>query len=506
MTNQRKTGALLSYVLLAITNIVGVIYTPFMIRAMGQTEFGLYSLIVATVGYLTVLDFGIGTTSVRYIAKYRAERNKEAEFGLNGMLLIIDILFGMIVLLAGIMLFVNIENLFSATLSFEEVQMARIMTALLIFNLMITFSLGIFRAIITAYEKFIFLNVLSIIRVILTPCIMIPLLLFGHGAVAMVTVTTSLNVASLLITSIYCFLKLKTKFTFNNFDISLLKQIGGFSFFIFLNIVVDQIYWGSGQFILGIFSGTAAVAIFAVAVQIIRYFMNFSTAITGVFLPKLTEMIVQSVPDKDISDMFIRIGRIQYIILGLIMSGFILYGSYFIRLWAGDEFSTAYYMILIIMIPLAAPLIQNLGIVILQAKNLHKVRSLALILISILNIIISVFLSSFLNGFGPAIATAVSLFIGNIVFMNIYYHRKMGLDIHQFWKEIGNITIPIALSLLVGGLVSLVFSINDIMTLVLGIISYTLFYICCMWLIGMNEYEKNLFRKRFSRIKRRDVK
>jgi len=472
---------------------------------MGQAEFGLYSLMVSTVGYLTVLDFGIGTTSIRYIAKYRAEQNKEAEYSLNGMLLMIDVVLGALVMLVGIVLFANIRGLFQATLSDEQIYIARIMTLFLIFNLTMTFILGIFRSIITAYERFVFLKIVNIIRVILMPCIMIPLLLLGHGAIAMVVVTTVLNVISLLINVVYCFFALKIKFVFQKFDITVLKEISGYSFFIFLNVVVDRTYWGSGQFILGIFSGTTAVAVYAIAIQLIKYYKNFSTAINGVFLPKVTGMIAMGATDKDLSDMFIRIGRIQYIVIGLILSGFVLYGRLFISIWIGHDFIMAYYMAIIIMIPLSVPLIQNMGIVILQAKNKHKVRSIIYLCIAVLNIMISVFLSRFIDGFGPAIAIAFSMVIGNFVIINIYYHKKIRIAIPDFWKEIGKITLPIGVSFLIGTIGNYFVSENNIITLTLKISSYFILYSICMYLAGMNEYEKNLFRGILSKVKRRDA-
>ena len=56
--NQIKVGAFLSYVIIALNNVIGLLYTPFMLRMMGQTEYGLYSLVASVVPYLTVLDLG----------------------------------------------------------------------------------------------------------------------------------------------------------------------------------------------------------------------------------------------------------------------------------------------------------------------------------------------------------------------------------------------------------------------------------------------------------------
>ena len=68
--NQIKAGAVLNYVIIGLNALVGLLYTPFMLRCLGQNEYGLYSLVASIIAYLTLLDFGFGPAVVRYTAKY----------------------------------------------------------------------------------------------------------------------------------------------------------------------------------------------------------------------------------------------------------------------------------------------------------------------------------------------------------------------------------------------------------------------------------------------------
>ena len=77
--NQRRWGAVLSYVNIILTVVVGLLYTPLMLRLLGQSEYGLYSLIGSVVGYLSVLDMGLGNTLVRYTAKNRVDGTTQRE-------------------------------------------------------------------------------------------------------------------------------------------------------------------------------------------------------------------------------------------------------------------------------------------------------------------------------------------------------------------------------------------------------------------------------------------
>lgn len=130
---------------------------------------------------------------------------------------------------------------------------------------------------------------------------------------------------------VYCRRKINIKVKFGKVDKRLLKEISIYSFWIFLNTIMDRIYWSTGQFVLGAMVGTVAVAVFAVAIQLQGMYMMFSTAIVGVFLPRVTAMVTKNNDKKELSDLFIRTGRVQYVVMAFILSGFIVFGKYFIR-------------------------------------------------------------------------------------------------------------------------------------------------------------------------------
>lgn len=54
MENQIKAGAALNYVIIGINALVGLLYTPYMLRMLGQNEYGLFSLVASVISYLTI--------------------------------------------------------------------------------------------------------------------------------------------------------------------------------------------------------------------------------------------------------------------------------------------------------------------------------------------------------------------------------------------------------------------------------------------------------------------
>lgn len=481
---------------LVLNTIVSLLYTPYMLRMMGQREYGLYSLVASIISYLTILDLGFGNAIVRYTAKYRAEGKTEEQFKMFGMFLVLYIIIGVIAFCTGLGLYFNVDNIFGDTMTSIELEHARIMMLILVFNLAFTFPMSIFGSIMTAYECFFFPKIITIARIILNTSIMILLLSQGYKAVAMVSLITFFNVLSLLINFVYCKSKLRIKIKFGRFKWGFLKEVSIYSFWIFLNAIMDRVYWSSGQFVLGAVAGTTAVSVFAVAIQMGSMYLQFSTAISSVFLPKVTSMVTKNAKDVERSDLFIRTGRIQNLIMSLILFGFIVFGRQFIYLWIGKDYSEAYIMTLAVFISLYTPLIQNMGITILQARNQMKFRSLLYIVLAAIAMVAEVIFAKLWGGIGCAIAVALALLVGQGFVMNVYYHKVQHVNIIKFWKEIIKMdAIPLLLMFVALYLTRSVFVIERWLGLGVGVTVFVILYVAVMILFGMNTYERNLLIK-----------
>ena len=498
--NQLKAGAALNYVVILLNTAVGLLYTPYMLRMMGQSEYGLYSLVASVIAYLTVLDLGLGNAVIRYTAKFRAEGKTKEQYEMFGMFLALYSIISVVALIGGMGLYLNVDRMFGGTMTEIELSHARIMMLILVFNLVVTFPMSIFGSIMSAYERFVFPKVINIIRIILNTVVMIVLLEMGYKAIAMVIIQTLFNVATLVINYLYCKYRLQIKIQFAKIQWGFLREVAIYSFWIFLNVIMDRVYWSTGQFMLGIVAGTAAIAVFAVAIQLHTMYMQFSTAISSVFLPKVTGMVALRNNEAEISELFIKTGRIQNIIMSMILFGFLTFGRAFIALWAGPEYNDAYIIASLFFISLYTPLIQNLGITILQARNQMKFRSLLYIGIAAVALVLQYYFAKMWGGIGCAIAIAGALFVGQGIIMNVYYKVRQGINIKKFWKEIAKMNIvPLMMS------ACFMFAIYDTpidswLTLALWMGLYAIMYIAVLYKFSMNKYERNLFTEPIERI------
>lgn len=489
--NQRKLGVILSYIALAINALIGFAYVPILLNLMGESEYGLYQLIGSLTAYLAIMDFGMSSTIIRYYSHYRSlgdEKNAENSLALSAIIYSVVTL---IVLLAGTALYCNIDSLFKNSLSTEEMISAKHIFLVQLISITITIPSKIFDAVITSHERFVFLKGATIIQTILTPIASILILTEYPYALSFVIVQTVFNIILIAVKAVYCFSKIKVRIKLHYFDGSIFKEMLRFSSFIFLGAIMDQLFWNSNKVVLGIVASTAAVAVYGIAMTVFNAYMSVSTVITSVFLPRVTAITTQDNYQKELSDLFIRIGRLQFILLSCILSGFILFGRQFVDIWAGEDFSEVYIIILCLIAPYTIDLIQNIGITILQAENKLAFRSVTFLIASFFSITVSFFMVRRFGAIGCAASTGVVCFLINFL-LNIYYAKRIQLDIGEFWRQIARMTIPCVIAMLIGIIINWVVLGDGKLNLIMKIGVYCIIFAILMWKCAMNEYEKDL--------------
>ena len=505
-SKERKIGALLSYTSIVLNTLIQLIYTPLLIHKLGQAEYGLYSLVSSIIGYLTVMDLGFGNAIIVYTAKYRAQGNVEQEKRLHGMFNLVFKIIAVVATLLGIILFLNVEGIFGHNMTNIEIQKTKIMMLILSLNLFLSFYFAIYNSIISAYEKFTFQKIIAIIHSLLTPLLMLPLLFLGYKSISLCIIITITNFLSLISNLIYCKKKLRVSTKYLGFDKNIFKTVIGYSIWIFLGIIVDKVNYSVDNMILGAVSGTIAVSVYSVATTFNTVFINISTAISGVMLPKMTKLVTEKASPSRLTDEMIKIGRLQNFIIFLAYSGFVLLGKIFINAWVGDGFNNSYYVTLLLITPACVPLIQNTALSIMQAMNKYKFKSITTAFMAIFNIIISIFLAKIWGPIGAAMGTCIALVLCNIILINLYYLKNMKLEIYRFWKDIFRQIIPFIIPVTIMYFIINRTNLNGFKGFTIYSIIYVIMYGITAFLLSMNSYEKRLIIDFTKKIIRRGEK
>lgn len=444
MKDQLKSGVILSYLSTGISILIQLVYMPVMIRLLGQSEYGLYSLVSGVVSYLSLFSLGFTGAYLRFFSRENQKKDRDSLAALNGMFITLFLVLASAALVCGFTLSCFPKQVFGSKLSSAELREARILMVILVVNIAISLVSGIFDSIINAYEQFVFQRILSLLATVINPLICLPLLLMGYGNVMLVVVATCMTVSRLIVNLWFCLCKLKIPISFHGFRLSLLKEVGVFSFFLMLNMVIDQINWNIDKLILSHTNGTNEVAVYGVASQINSLVMIFSTTISSVFSPRINRIAADDSVDsqREFTLLMAKVGRVQWMVLGLVTMGFVVFGKYFIvNVYAGREYENAYLASLFLVIPALVPWIQNTGIEVQRALNRHQFRSMIYFIMAILNVFMSIPLAARFGSVGAAMGTAISLILANGIIMNVFYHKALKIDMLYFWKEIGK-TLP----------------------------------------------------------------
>lgn len=492
--SQLKKGALLSYVSILLTNIIGLFLTPFIVRSLGDSEYGLYTLIGSVIAYLALMDFGLNNTIVRFVAKYRAEKDLDGEKKFLGSIFIIYFVISILIVCLGILLYFNFESIFHKSLTSEEIRKAKIMFQFLIFDLAIALPGGAFTAICTAYEYFVFPKLISIAKYFFRTIAVFAVLTLGGKAVSLVMIDTLLNVLTIILIAYFVFKKLKIKIDFKGINKKLTIHIFGYSVWIFIYVIMQTFQWNFGQMILGINTNTTTVAIFAVGIMLGSYYGAFPSAISSVLLPRATQIIVLNNTPRLITETMIRVGRINIMLQYLILSGFFLFGNLFIKLWIGPVYQKSWLVAFLVMIALTVPLAQSFGSSILEAKNKVKIKALFTLITMLFGVVFAFYFSRKFGSLGVIFSITIAILI-NTIFLNIYFNRVFGFEILSFFKKVflKQTLFVLIYSIIFYSLTRFFENENWFKLIVFGFI-YVLFYFIFYYIFLLDTFEKNLFK------------
>lgn len=508
MRSQKKAGIILSYASQAIELLTALLFTPIMLRLLGQTEFGLYKAVNSVVSYLGLLTFGFTSAYIRYFSMAKKEGEEKVR-QINGMFMIIFLVMSLLCLVCGGVMLANIEGIFGNGLNAEEYARGRIMLVIAVIGMAIAFPTHVFNCNMNAREKFGTYRLFDCIQCLLNPFLSLPLLLMGYGSIGRIAVISGLQVVRMFVSWFYCRKVLKMEFSFKSFDMGLFKNMSVFTFFLFLNQMIEQLNWNLGNILVTRYRGLKEAAVYGVGSQIYTLFVYLGCAITIVFIPEVNRLIVvEKCTDEKKSEIFIRIGRVIFIAIWLVFSGFVLFGREFIALWtrsSGGDYAGAYLVAVIIMGVMLVPLIQNIGVEILKAENKHKVRALVFLGLEAVNIALSIMFIKLYGAVGAAMGLGISLILGNWFFINVYFRKSDNLDVGGFWKNILHFLPAVLIAIAAG--IGLRFLIPATGWLRLGadILIYCAVYFAAMWFLGFNAYEKNLCTHFLDRFRKKQV-
>lgn len=502
----RRQGVILSYVLMVFEVFSTLLLTPFIIRTLGQAEYGVYKLSVSITAYLLLLDLGVGNAIVRFLAKYRVNKEEEKAEKFLG---IATLFYGGVAILSivgGIVLILVFPLAFSKGLSVSEINLGKHLLLGTTLNVAVTLGSAAYTNALIAYEKFSISRGASIVQIIVRVILFIICLKAGMGSVGLVYSQLFTTVICRAFFIYYVTSVINLKPSFRNLETSFVKEIAVYSSLILLQMIATQINASMGQFLIGmiVVSSATILGVYSVGIQIVQYYQSIGSAFYSVLMPGLVKLVESDASPKMLCDEMIRVGRLILMILAAIWGAFLVCGYDFIVLWVGKENSIAWLVSIVLMTAYMFVLVESVGNQLLWAMNAHKEMSITKLCIVLVNIAVSVLLIMWKPLEGAALGTFLSLVIGDIVVMNVIFVKKIHIDILAYYRGLFKGILPsLIIAIVTGGLISSQLQISWTLWL-LKALSFVIPFCICLVVFGMNAYEKQIVLAPFKRFLNRD--
>lgn len=501
-SKQIKIGALMSYFTIGFNIIAGVIYTPWMIQQIGKSEYGLYILVTSFLTYF-VMDFGLGQTIARYIAKYRIENNFEKINQLLGITTRFYLLISAIIFLVLLSIFFFIDDIFVRLNATEINKFKNVYLIAGAFSIL-SFPFLTLDGVLIAFERFVFLKVCEMISKVGIIILMVIALYCGYKLYALVAINALVGLVLIVLKLYYLHQHTPLKIDVGYKDKGLLRELIKFSFWVFVIGIAQRLLINIAPGILGVFSGTTQIALFSIGIIIEGYTWTFAHALNGLFMAKVTHLDAKENNLTAITNLMIQIGRIQLFVMGLLLIGLLVFGKDFIILWMGKDFSNSYYVAILLILPGFVTLTQEIAYTYLFVVNELRYRAVLFVGASVMSVLISVLLAPKYGAIGCAVGIFSATFLCHIIGMNYVYWKIIKLEIPRFFKECyASMILPIMATLLLGFVLNYYITFG-LLNFILKVGLLSVFYLVCMWWFGLNEKEKKMFEsfkdKMFSKI------
>lgn len=486
-----KIGALLSYTGVAFNALSGLLYTPWMISCIGTSDYGLYTLAMSAVN-LFLLDFGLGDAVSRFLSTYYAKGDEDSANAFLGVVLKLYTAISAIVFLLLFFVYINIDSIY-ANLGTDQVSVFKQLYIIVAIYSVISLPLISFNGILTANEKFIALNGLNLIQKIAAVGLIVIALLFDKGVFAIVLINAGTSLFCSLVKYLVIAHQTKVRFSLRSASQVSYKEVLGFSFWSMIVQICQRFIFTVMPSVLAIVSNTWEITVFGLASSLESYVYTVASALNGLFMPKVSRILNSNDMDK-LHDLNLRIGRIQLVIVGGIIAGFVAIGSRFVSCWVGPEYEILVLSTVLLILPSLFDLpllVENTALV---AAGYVKQRGLIYIVMAILNIVLGFLLSFKFGSVGACAAICISYFV-RIIGQCRLYIKYLQFDVPSFFKSaFPRWVIAAAVAITITTIASSLISNNGWLGLILCSVVYFSIYVASSFVVYLNKSEIQLFK------------
>jgi O-antigen/teichoic acid export membrane protein len=401
-----RRNALGVYAVYAAAIVSGLLVTPIVIHSIGTKAFGVWSFIGAVTIYLSILDFGVGPSIVRFAAE---ARGREAADDLNAVAstgLVVYALIGLLTLPIGIGLAFAVPALVGAPQGL--VWDARITTLLVVAALAIRFPLGLFNNLLVAQQRWDLQNLANFVATVLYAALVAILMPRWGGLILLGALTFGTTVLRLALPLLWLRRELPgLRLARRYVSRARLRELATFSSSNFLVHIAQKIVFSTDVIVVGIVLGSAASGVYSIPAKLFALVFGIGTAVTSLMFPAFAELEGSGdlVRQRRLLLAGLRAGTALMLVLALPL---LLIPDLLIRAWIGSGYRGSYSVMAI----LAGVLLVHQPIYVLTqfliARGRQRSIAIVSIAITVANLLLSFLLAWQWGLWGVAVSTLVT--------------------------------------------------------------------------------------------------
>lgn len=491
MASVKKTS-LLSYISVVFYLLAGFLYTPFLVKTLGVSDYGIYSLSASLIGYFS-LDFGIGAAQARLAAKYNLEGRRDKLRDMLGITTRIFAFIDFVILLLLLVVYFNADVIFSNLTDEELVRFKNVFIITGLFVL-VNFPLLPTKGLYQAFDRVYEVVVIDLCNKVVSVSLLVGALCMGWGLYGVVVIGVLCNIVTQLFKLFYIRRAESLSINIKANDKEITGFLASFSMWATVAMIADKFFFGIIPFLLAAFANTREVAIFAIVISLEGYVLSISKSLNGIFLPRVMKLVVDHRDGEAQTRLMVRVGRIQLLIVGFLVTGAISLGREFIHHWLGTEFDKSYFCMILVLFPCLFHLTQTIAEELVFATNNVKYRAIAYVTGSLLSVSSIVLLSPEYGAYGAAIGVCLSFVVAHNLIMDVFYQKKMGLNMLYFFRQCHVRMLPsFLLSGALGWCMCQYIHTETFLSFLVKAVVWGALTLVLLWLFAINREEKKMF-------------
>ncbi len=440
-TKQIAVGAIISYMAIGVNVLIGLIYTPWMIKTIGSSNYGLYTLALSVINVFAV-DFGLSSATTRFVTKKVVEKDSHGVQNVLGIIAKLYLIIAAVIFVSLIIIYPFLGIIYRG-LTPVEFQAFQVVYIIVATYSVVSFPFISLNGVFSAYEEFVAMKLCDLFQKIGSVLLIVLVLVVGGGLYELVTVNALSGLVTIIVKLFVLRKKHQISINWKYKDVSLLKEIFKFSIWTTVVSICTRLIFNLVPSILGMVSDSIAIAQYGVASTIDGYFYTFASALGNLFLARVTKLLYGSEKNESaLTELSVRIGKIQLIIISFIYIGFVSIGKEFIILWMGQDYVMAYYCVVLLAFPDIIEYAQQIPRDAVIASNKIKSQAKAFVITAAIAVPITFVGAMIGDSLGASIGICIACVLRTVT-MCLVYKKELDFELKSFFLKTYPRIVPV---------------------------------------------------------------